>query len=55
MKYCHLHNMDEPREYYTKSDREMLYGIIYTWNLKNNTKEYLYKTETGSQTKKRNL
>ena len=47
-------NMDGPREYHTKwskSDRErQIYDIIYMWNLKNNTNELIYKTETDSQT-----
>ena len=47
--------MDGPWEYYTKwskSDRErqMLYDITYMWDLKNNTNESVYKTETDSQT-----
>ena len=35
-----------------KSDRErqILYDITYTWNLKNNTNECVCKTETDSQT-----
>ena len=48
-------NMDGPRDYHTKwskSDRErqILYAIIYTWNLKNSINEHIYKTETDSQT-----
>ena len=31
------------------------YYITYMWNLKNNTNEFIYKTETDSQTQKRNL
>ena len=47
--------MDGPGEYYTewsKSDRErqILYDITYMWNLKNNTSESIYKTETDPQT-----
>ena len=47
-------NMDGPRDYHAewnKSDRErqILY-ITYMWNLKNNTNEFIYKTETASQT-----
>ena len=47
-------NMDGPREYHTKwsksgKERQILY-ITYMWNLKNNTNEYIYKTETDSQT-----
>ena len=43
--------MDGPREYQTKrtkSDRArlMLYDITYTLNLKNNTSEFIHKTET---------
>ena len=48
--------MDGPREYHTewsKSDRErqILYDITYMWNLKNNTDEAIYKTETDSHRK----
>ena len=44
-------NINEPREYYTQwshSDRKrrILYDITYMWNLKNNTNESIYKTET---------
>ena len=51
-------NMDGPRDYHTnwrKSDRErqILYDITYMWNLKNNTNESIYKTD--SQTWKTNL
>ena len=47
--------MDEPRDYHTKwnkSDRkrQISYDIIYMWNLKNDTNELIYKTETDSQT-----
>ena len=28
--------------------------IIYIWNLKNNTNEFMYKTKTDSRTKKTN-
>ena len=47
------HNMDRPRDYHTKwskSDRErqVLYGNSYVCNLKNNTNELIYKTETDS-------
>ena len=45
--------MDGPRGYHTKwskSDRErqISYDITYLWNLKNNTSELIYKTETDS-------
>ena len=47
--------MDGSRDYHTewcKSDRErqILYDITYMWNLKNNTNEFIYKTETDPQT-----
>ena len=32
-------------------DKDILY-IAYIWNLKNNTNELIYKTETDSQTQK---
>ena len=50
-------NMDGPRDYHTewnKSDRERQtsYDITYMWNLKkkNETNEFIYKTEIDSQT-----
>ena len=48
-------NMDGPRDYYTKwnkSEREkqMSYDITYTWNLKYDTNQLIYETETDSQT-----
>ena len=45
-------NIDGPRDYYTKSDREkqISYDITYMWNLKNDTNGLIYKTETDSQT-----
>ena len=48
-------NMDGPRDYHTKwskSDRErqIPYDITYIWNLKYDTNERIYKTETDSQT-----
>ena len=48
--------MDGPRDCHTewsKSDREreLSYDIAYMWNLKrNDTNEFIYKTETDSQT-----
>ena len=42
--------MNGPRDHNkgSKSDRErqIPYGIIYTWNLKNDTNGLVYKTET---------
>ena len=37
--------------YLVKSEkRQILYDTTYTWNLKNNTNESIYKKETGTQT-----
>ena len=35
--------------------RQILHGITYMWNLKNNTNEWIYRTETDSQAQKTNL
>ena len=48
-------NMDAPRDYHTKwskSEREkqIPYDITDMWNLKYDTNELVYKTETDSQT-----
>ena len=48
-------NMDRPRDYHTKwskSDRErqIPYDITYMWNLKYDTNELMYETETDSHT-----
>ena len=45
--------MDGLRDYHTdrsKPDRgtQILYDITYMWNLKNNTSELIYKTDTDS-------
>ena len=47
--------MDAPRDYHTKQnkserERQIPYDIIYMWNLKYNTNEHIYETETNSQT-----
>ena len=34
----------------SERERQISYDIIYTWNLKYDTKESIYKTETDSQT-----
>ena len=49
--------MDGPRDYHTnwsKSDRErqISYDIAYMWNLKYDTNELIYKTETDIKKKK---
>ena len=48
-------NMDATRDYYTKwnmseRERQIPYDITYMWNLKYDTNEPFYKTETDSQT-----
>ena len=48
-------NMDGPRDYYTKRskserERQISYDITYMWNLKYDTNEHIYETETDSQT-----
>ena len=48
-------NMDGPRDYHTKwskseRERQIPYDITYTWNLKHDTNELIYETETDSQT-----
>ena len=48
-------NMDGSREYHTKwsksnRGRQILYDITYMWNLRNNTNESIYQTETDSET-----
>ena len=47
--------MDGPRDYHTKRskserERHILYDITYMWNLKNDTNELIYITETDTQT-----
>ena len=47
--------MDGPRDYHTKRskserERQIPYDITYMWNLKYDTNELIYETETGSQT-----
>ena len=48
-------DMDGPRDYHTKwskpdRERQISYDITYMWNLKTDTNEHIYKTETDSQT-----
>ena len=47
--------MDGLRDYHTKQsksegERQIPYDITYMWNLKYDTNEPIYKTETDSQT-----
>ena len=48
-------NMDATRHYHTKwsqseRERQIPYDITYMWNLKYDTNEPIYETETDSQT-----
>ena len=50
--------MDAARDYHTKcseseGERPTLYGITYTWNLKHDTNQPIYETETDTQTQNR--
>ena len=46
--------MDGPRDYHTKwnkpGERQIPYDITCMWNLKYDTNEHIYETETDSQT-----
>ena len=46
--------MDGPRDYLTKwshTEKDKYHDIAYMWNLKkNDTNEFIYKTEIDSQT-----
>ena len=46
--------MDGPRDYYTKwsksKERQISYDITYMWTLKRDINEFIYETETDSQT-----
>ena len=48
MRYCHSCNMDGSRVDHTKSgkERQILHGITHMWNLRYNTHQSIYKTET---------
>ena len=41
-------NIDGPRDYHTKSERErqISYDITYTWKLKYDTNEHIYKIDS---------
>ena len=48
-------NMNVPRDYHTKQSvgkrkTNIYYDITYTWDLKHDTNEHMYETETDSQT-----
>ena len=47
--------MNQPRNYHTKQnkserERQIPCNIAYMWNLKYDTNELIYKTETDSET-----
>ena len=47
--------MDRPRDYHIKRsqserERQIPYDITYLWNVKYDTNELIYETETDSQT-----
>ena len=47
--------MNEPRDYHTnwgmlERQRQIPYDITYTWNLNYDAIEFIYKSETDSQT-----
>ena len=53
-------NMDGPRDYHTKQskserERQIPYDITYIQNLKYDTNELIYETETDSQTQRTDL
>ena len=55
MPFALFANMDGPRDYHTKwskseRERQIPYGITCIWNLKYDTNEPIYETETDSQT-----
>ena len=52
--------MDGSRDYHTKRskserERQIPYDIAYMWNLKYDTNEFIYETETDSDTDNRLL
>ena len=52
--------MDGPSDYLAKRsksdiERQLLHGITYMWNLKNNINEIIYKRETDLEIQKMNL
>ena len=52
--------MKGPREYHTKQnkserERQIPYDITYMWNLKYDTNEHIYETETDSKTQRIDL
>ena len=53
-------NMDGPTDYHTKGrktekERQIPHDITYMWNLKQDTNEPIYRTETDSQTQRTDL
>ena len=55
MEFYSAIKKNEARDYYTKwsnseSERQIPYDITYMRNLKHDTNEFIYETETDSQT-----
>ena len=53
-------NIDRTRDYHTKwskseRGRQVPYDITYMWNLKYDTNEHMWETETDSQTERTDL
>ena len=46
--------MDGPRDHHTKQSK-LDKNTTYMWNLKYNTNEHIYETETDSQTQRTDL
>ena len=47
--------MDATRDYHTKRERQIPYYMTQMWNLKYDTNESIYETETYSQTQRIDL
>ena len=47
--------MDATRDYHTKRERQIPYYMTQMWNLKYDTNESIYETETYSQTPENRL
>ena len=48
-------NMNEPRDYHTKTKTNIIWYCLYVESKKKDTNELIYKTERDSQTLKTNL
>ena len=54
MKYCHVYNIDGPRDYHTKWSKsekgKCISYRLYVESIKDDTNDLIYKTETDSET-----